>query len=529
MMRMPLKYQQAQGSAADGTLHSSILRYFNAAMAEQKVYSLEQLNRSIGKAISDRTGGAVYWIRAEIAQWNVHSSGHVYLDLAEERNGQLVAKAQAVVWKNDYIRIVEALGGEAAQVLRRGSEIQCAVAVSYHPVHGLKLVLREVDLEFALGQQEKRKQETLVFLKESGLLRKNAAVPMPPVVQRLALVGAPDSAGVADFVRHLLRNEYGYRFGITLFPVKVQGEGAASEIATALQNIEINTVKERFDAVVLVRGGGSRLDLDVFNDRALAVAIAEMALPLITGIGHETDRSVADEVAHTMAKTPTAVAAFLLDRAANFEMDQRERMERIRFLAVRELKTQRGRLSVAQEGFQIRAISSTQRRRGDLHQVGNRIARALRRELADRQSRLQVSQSRIRQSPIQLLRKEAPAVLAGQSHQLQSLSKQMLRSESLQLERHKRLNWLALLPIRQAEPGLSKAEGALRLLDPDTTLARGYAIVRYQGKAIAPTDLPAVGAELAITLFAQKLTARVEAVEARKAPGQGENYAAAHP
>ncbi len=495
---------------------------------ESKVYSLEQLNRSIGKAISERTGGAVYWIRAEIAQWNVHSSGHVYLDLAEERNGQLVAKAQAVVWKNDYARILDALGSEAPQVLRRGSEIQCAVAVSFHPVHGLKLVLREVDLGFVLGQQEKRKQETLAFLQASGLLRKNAGVPMPRVIQRLALVGAPDSAGIADFVRHLLRNEYGYRFGITLFPVKVQGEGAAAEVAAALRNIEKSTEAKLFDAVVLVRGGGSRLDLDVFNDRELAVAIAAMTLPLITGIGHETDRSVADEVAHTAAKTPTAVAAFLLDRAANFEMDQRERMERIRFLAVRELKTQRGRLGVAQEGFQIRAISSTQRRRGNLHQIGNRIARALRTELAGRQSRLLVSQSRIRQSPIQLLRKEAPAVLAGQTHQLQSLSRQLLRTEALQLERYRRLNWLALLPIRQAEPGLSKAQGALRLLNPDTTLARGYAIVRYQGKALATADQSAVGAELDITLFAQKLTARVEAVEARKAPLPGENFVATH-
>jgi exodeoxyribonuclease VII large subunit len=494
------------------------MRYFGLAMGDEKIYSLEQLNRSIGNLLAERTGGRQYWIRAEIAQWNPHASGHVYLDLAEERNGQLVAKAQAVVWKNDYVRIAQALGAEAPQVLKRGSEIQCAVAINYHPVHGLKLVLRDVDLGFALGQQEKRKQETLAYLQQSGLLRKNGALPLAPVLQRIALVGAPDSAGIADFVRHLLRNEYGYRFALTLFPVRVQGEGAAGEVAAALRSIGQDRDSAAYDAVVLVRGGGSRLDLDVFNNRELALTIAGMALPLITGIGHETDRSVADEVAHTAAKTPTAVAAFLLDRAAGFEMDQRERLERIRFLAIRELKTQRGRLAVAQEGFQIRAVSSTQRRRGDLHQTGNRIARVIRLALADRSSRLQVNSARIRQLPVQVLRKDQPLLLAGQLQRLQTQSRQLLRSEALLLERHGRLNWLALLPIRQAEPGLSKAEAALRLLNPDTTMARGYAIVRYQGKVLSPELAPAVGDTLDITLFAQRLTATVQAVEPRALP-----------
>jgi exodeoxyribonuclease VII large subunit len=542
-----------------------------------RVFTLKALQESIGLAIAAKTGGASFWIRAEIAQWNVHQSGHVYLELAEERAGVLEAKAQGVVWRNDYQRILAELGAEAPRVLRRGSEIQCRVEVSFHVVHGLKLVLREVDLAFNLGQQEKRKQETLAYLQRENLLRHNARFRLAPVLQRLAIVGAPDSAGLADLVRHLMHNPYGYRFALELWPVRVQGEGAAALLAEALQSIE----PRAFDAVVMIRGGGSRLDLDVYNDRLLAETIARLPLPVLTGIGHETDRTVADEVAHTAQKTPTAVAAFILTHNAAFEADRQQAMERIRFLAVRRIKVLRGELETASEGFRLRAAGAGQRERALLQNSRQRLHSAMHHLMGMREQRLLAGRQRLHsamqhlmglqeqrllasrqqlgsaahhlmelrdqellgvrqrmvQQSLSLVRRSEPARLQAQARQLQTqagiqlryaarmlappariagLARQELRSAALLLQQKQRFPALARLSLRAAANALDRAGDSLRLLSPDNVLAKGYAMLRFPNPERGSAEQALPGDPLQITLARTEITARIERVLPRK-------------
>lgn len=280
------------------------------AAPEKTIYTLSQLGRSLKRTLEQVTAGKVMWFRAEIAELNRSGSEHLYLSLVEEREGRPVAKMKASIWRNQLQRIREELGEAADQVLAAGSEIVFSGQVTYHEVWGLNFIIDAVDLDAILGEAERRKQATIATLKAEGAMETNRALPLPSLTQRIALIGSPGTSGFRDFVTHLLRNEWRLAYELEVFPATVQGKDAPATVIDALRRAEA----WRPDAIVLVRGGGSSLDLDAFNDLGMCRAIAASSLPVLTGIGHETDLSVADMVAHAAFKTPTAVADFLVDK-----------------------------------------------------------------------------------------------------------------------------------------------------------------------------------------------------------------------
>ena len=253
------------------------------------------------------------WFRAEIAKITKSPAGHVYLELVEEMNGQRLAMMRGTIWKSQHDRVRDTLGESADQVLAHGSEIVFSGSVNYHPVYGVSLSIDEIDLSAMIGEAERRKQATLQALKAEGALEKNSALPLPRLIQHIALVGSPGTSGFRDFGVHLLCNDWGLGFDIEVFAASVQGKDAPSSLIQALRQ----AVKWQPDAIVVVRGGGAALDLDAFNDLELSRFISNVDVPVLTGIGHETDLSVVDLVAHQHFKTPTAVADFLVDRLLN--------------------------------------------------------------------------------------------------------------------------------------------------------------------------------------------------------------------
>ena len=257
------------------------------------------------------------WVAAEIAQVG-QSRGHFYLDLVQKgEDGNPVAQSQAMLWAMDYRRIRAALGPNADAVLREGLQVRLRVRVDFHERYGLKLQVADLDPAHTFGQLELQRQETLLMLRQAGLLDRNRALPLPPVAQRVAVVSSEGAAGFQDFREHLEQNDFGYRFHCQLFASAVQGNNAAAELQSALASIASR--REEFDCVVIIRGGGARLDLAAFDDAKLCRAVAQMPLPVLVGIGHETDETVLDLVAHTSLKTPTAVAGFLLQHHLFFE------------------------------------------------------------------------------------------------------------------------------------------------------------------------------------------------------------------
>jgi len=248
--------------------------------------------------------------------------GHLFFELVEKGRGDdIIGKLEAVLWRSDHLRVRRALRARDL-ALSEGHQIRCRGQLDFYgPAGRVQLVVREVDPLFSLGLLARRRQETLAALARAGLLERNRQRRLPPVVLDLVLVTSRGSAAFHDFVSGLAESGYGFR--ILLLPASVQGSAAEGELLAAFERIatlaEDAAAGWRPAAVVLVRGGGARTDLAAFDGRALAEAVARCPLPVLTGLGHETDQSVVDRVAHTALKTPTQVASFLVERAAQAE------------------------------------------------------------------------------------------------------------------------------------------------------------------------------------------------------------------
>ena len=278
------------------------VNFVNVETEYIELYALQALLRGeIENSFPERC-----WVLAEIASVQAKANGHCYLDLCQSRDGRIVAKAKAVIWRNRYLPVRayfrEATGGDLAP----GMEVLLRVQVSYNELYGLTLTVDEVEPRFTLGAAELQRRRTLEKLEADGLLDKQQELTPALLPGRLAVISARDAAGYGDFCRHLQENAYGFAFTTDLFEATMQGEDAPASIIDALERVECAPVP--YDAVLLLRGGGSALDLACFDDYALCFAIANCPVPVYTAIGHDRDVHVADEVAFQAVKTPTALA-----------------------------------------------------------------------------------------------------------------------------------------------------------------------------------------------------------------------------
>lgn len=287
-------------------------------MAIRPHITLLELQRRIKLTLSE--GFALpLWVSAEVADLKVNYSGHCYLELIQKEetsaNGVPTAQARAVIWRSAYSRIAAYFEAETGQRLAPGIRILAQVVVNYHELYGLSLQIVEIDSTFTLGDMEQQRRQTIERLQAEGVWEMNHELPMPLLVQRLAVISSAQAAGYQDFCKELTR--IGYRYEVTLFDAFMQGASAEESIIEALCAVAAR--QEEFDAVVIVRGGGSTTDLNCFNAYRLSSHVAQFPLPVLTGIGHDKDQSVVDLVAHTPLKTPTAVAGWLNERMASIE------------------------------------------------------------------------------------------------------------------------------------------------------------------------------------------------------------------
>lgn len=282
-------------------------------MIAAQYITLSELQRRVRQALEERFALPL-WVSAEIAEVKVNYSGHCYLELVEKGEGDGVPKAQAraVIWRSQYARIAAYFEAETGQRLAAGMRILAKATVNYHELYGFSLQLLDVDPAYTLGDMERQRQQTIARLQAEGVWEMNRQQAMPAVVQRIAVVSSSRAAGYQDFCNELAKSPY--RFCLTLFDAVVQGAAAEDSIVDALSRIA--AAGEAFDAVVMIRGGGSSSDLNCFNAYRLCNHVAQFPLPVVTGIGHDKDTSVADMVAHTALKTPTAVAGWLVERMA---------------------------------------------------------------------------------------------------------------------------------------------------------------------------------------------------------------------
>ena len=257
------------------------------------------------------------WVCAEVADIKINASGHCYIELIEknEKTGATEAQARATIWRSQVMSTVGRFEQESGQRLAKGMKILFKATVSHHAVYGMSLQIQQIDALHTLGDMERRRQQTIEQLQKDGVWDLNREQQMPLVVQRVAVISSATAAGYRDFMMELARSAY--RIETELFEAIMQGERSDESIVAALYAIAERS--DEFDAVAIIRGGGSTGDLECFNSYHLAFVVTQMPLPVLTGIGHDKDTSVTDMVAHTMLKTPTAVAQWIELRAADFD------------------------------------------------------------------------------------------------------------------------------------------------------------------------------------------------------------------
>ena len=278
--------------------------------------TLAQLQGRISIALADALPLPV-WVCAEVADIKINASGHCYIELIEknEKTGATEAQARATIWRSQVMSTIGRFERESGQRLARGMKILFKATVQHHAVYGMSLQIQQIDAMHTIGDMERRRQQTIEQLQKEGVWDMNRSQQMPLVVQRVAVISSATAAGYQDFMKELGRSAY--RIETELFEATMQGERCDESIVAALYAVAER--KEEFDAVAIIRGGGSTSDLECYNSYLLSFAVTQFPLPVLTGIGHDKDTSVTDMVAHTPLKTPTAVAAWIDQRAADFD------------------------------------------------------------------------------------------------------------------------------------------------------------------------------------------------------------------
>ena len=251
------------------------------------------------------------WVRAEVSAVKARAGGHCYMELSQSDDKGLVAKSSAIIWGSKYRFIAPYFESVTGSPIKEGMVILVQVQVNYSELYGMSLIINDIDPEFTIGVKELERQKTIERLQKEGLMGLQKELEMPLLPYRLAVISAENAAGYRDFMRHLEENPYGFQVNPVLFPALMQGAECPASIISALDAVMDGSLA--WDAVLILRGGGAKLDLACYDDYALAAVIAQYPLPVLTAIGHDQDFHVCDMVAHEYLKTPTALADYILD------------------------------------------------------------------------------------------------------------------------------------------------------------------------------------------------------------------------
>ena len=429
--------------------------------------SLYQLNQLIKESLRQVIPTTI-WLRAEIHNITTNYSGHCYLDLIEkgENSDQIIAKQRATIWASTYRLLAHKFYSATGGTLQAGMNILVEVSVEFHELYGMSLNVRDIDPTYTLGELQRRRLEIIQRLKNRGLIDKNKRLPMPRLVQRIAVISSPTAAGYADFVHQIQNNPHGFAYSITLFPAIMQGPQTEESILSAFASIELQNSgcsilspclrgtseaegvlhssflisHSSFDIVVIIRGGGATSDLQAFDSEALAERCANFPLPIITGIGHLRDETILDLVAHKNLKTPTAVAEYIISHTLELDMDLLSLGDRIQKSVI---------LRLEQEKNLLTSLSAY------IPQYALRL-------LASSDNKLTSLQHRVELKTADLIAKNR-LLLDRKSDQLRVMVNQQLQ---------------------QQQNNLKLIETKLQLLDPQQLLKKGYSFTTHNGKLV---------------------------------------------
>ena len=322
------------------------------------------------------------WLRAEVSSIKARPGGHCWLELSQSDDRGLVAKASAVVWSSKYRFLAPYFESVTGSPLQEGMVILVEIQVSYSQLYGLSLIVNDIDPEYTLGLKELERQKTIARLQSEGLIGLQKELDLPVLPYRLAVVSAEDAAGFRDFVKHLEENPYGFKMEVTLFSALMQGAECPASIVAALDSVL--EADEPYDLVLIMRGGGSRLDLACYDDYGLSAVIAQFPLPVFTAIGHDQDYHVCDMVAHSYLKTPTALADELISIYEDEDAALTSFVSRIRLAAAAKISAAESRIDLLKARLLSQMAMKIAQHEAALKVMEARIAAADPRRLLER-------------------------------------------------------------------------------------------------------------------------------------------------
>ena len=461
---------------------------------------LSDLTREIRDVVQQHFTGRTYWIVAEISGHKYYpNTGRHYLSFVEKigEGGAETAKIKAKAWSQGSERI-KSFEQSTGQAFTDGIQVLVQVAVEYHLVHDLSLTILEVDSTFTLGVLERQRRETLDRLVRDnpGYVEKvgeeyvtyNKRLLLRPVVQQIALVASPKSAGYEDFLHTLYENEAGYRFTIDYYYTSVQGAEAEDELVRAL--IDVYQSKKTYDAVVIIRGGGAKTDFLVFDTYRVSQAVARFPVPVITGIGHHQDVSITDRMAHTQTKTPTQAAEYILSRNRNFEQSVLELQGQLVIRAQQVLADHREALVQTQSGIPARTREFLSTCKDLLSDQREQITGRVRERLLGAERELNVLASGLTPLPRLRIAAERQAVMFLQES-IPALLRRRFQDEAGRLEHFTSLT---------------------RLVSPANILKRGYALLEQDGRILSSAWQLDPGSPLHVRTADADITTQIQTI-----------------
>jgi len=391
--------------------------------------SLSRLYQQISRVVSLNFSDPI-WITAEILQLKLVKE-HYYIELAEKGIDQeLIAQASAVIWKTKAFSIKEKIETDIQQILKPGNETRLKVQVDFHSRYGLKLVILEIDKAFHDGKISQRRIQIMQTLMNEGLWQKNRQTKISSVLSRIAIISSQTAEGYNDFITHLRNNEFGYRFEISLFQSSMQGDKTEEEVSNSINMINRNEMT--YDCIVLIRGGGSKSDLLDFDSYQISKAISLSKLPVLSGIGHQNDESLADLNSYISFKTPTAVAEYIISHTYSFESSFLNIFENIRTEIQQRIFTHSLQLSQLNQKINSYLLKRASNEFLNINKLSEKIASRIHQIIFYSIQNLLLAESKIQQNDPELVLKNGFTVVVQNNKRIRRV-KDLNKSENIEI------------------------------------------------------------------------------------------------
>lgn len=417
--------------------------------------TLYELNNLVSEVISSVMPDE-YWVEAEISELRV-VRGNCYMELVQkaEDTRTPVARASAKCWRTYWILVQSLFERVTGRQLCPGMKVMMRVHADFHEAYGFSWIVTDINPEYTLGDIARRRREIIARLKEEGVFDLQKELIIPLFAQRVAVISSDNAAGYDDFCNQLQNNEKGLAFSVKLYPAVMQGESTEDSVIEALDRIYKD--EDKFDVVVIIRGGGATSDLSGFDTLSLAENVANFPLPIIVGIGHNRDESVLDLVANMSVKTPTAAAAFLIDRLAAVAARVDAAATSLSKYVTNRIEQEKSRIKYLSTVLPSLYAAVKSRENMRISRMSDSLYVAVRQIVASEKARLDLMPQRLSGAWRQ--------AVTGESHRLQMLEQRVAAS------------------------------------DPKRMLARGYTLTLHDGRAV--TDLSSLKkGDMLTTLFA---------------------------